>query len=153
MIKAGNTSYSVVRSFYDKDSDSDILVYGTSDKADWAAYMSADTKKSRVDWVSGLNFGGITDWAVDNRAKTDPSDKCDPKERKYSSIGVVTNGDHHFDQLSAELYTLAIGLNLFTISENCLINPRRPPLHPRLDRAGKSPAQTLHAAQNPAFEP
>ncbi|KAH8894660.1 glycoside hydrolase [Thozetella sp. PMI_491] len=63
-IKAGKSSYPNVKYFFDQDSESDILVYGTSSSVDWAAYMSADTKKSRASWVSGLNFGGTTDWAL-----------------------------------------------------------------------------------------
>ncbi|KAK1714214.1 hypothetical protein BDP67DRAFT_577364 [Colletotrichum lupini] len=43
-------------------------------------------------------------------------------------IGMVIKNEPGWDSLSAELYTLAIGLNLYTISENCTISPRRSPL-------------------------
>ncbi|KAL2292152.1 hypothetical protein FJTKL_10796 [Diaporthe vaccinii] len=42
--------------------------------------------------------------------------------------GMVLRKEPQWDALSAELYTLAIGLNLYTVSENCKINPRRSPL-------------------------
>ncbi|OBR02336.1 Chitinase [Colletotrichum higginsianum IMI 349063] len=48
--------------WHDKDSDSDIVVYkGT----EWVAWMNDDTKKGRIDKYKGLNFGGVSDWAVD----------------------------------------------------------------------------------------
>lgn len=43
-------------------------------------------------------------------------------------IGVVVKGQHSWDQLSADLYTLAIGLNLYMVSENCDVSPSAPPL-------------------------
>ncbi|WQF90322.1 Putative PLC-like phosphodiesterase, TIM beta/alpha-barrel domain superfamily [Colletotrichum destructivum] len=46
-------------------------------------------------------------------------------------IGMVLMNELEWDALSAELYTLATGLNLYPISENCNINPeRRSPLLP-----------------------
>ncbi|KAJ5088699.1 Peptidoglycan-binding Lysin subgroup [Penicillium angulare] len=54
------------RTWYDEDSASDIMVYGTEGEiTSWVAYMSDDTKTERISWVKGLNFGGVTDWAVD----------------------------------------------------------------------------------------
>ncbi|KAJ4318853.1 hypothetical protein N0V84_006667 [Fusarium piperis] len=44
------------------DSDSDILVY---DDTEWVAYMTDSTKRKRISKYQGLNFGGVTDWAVD----------------------------------------------------------------------------------------
>lgn len=46
-------------------------------------------------------------------------------------IGVVVDERHSWDQLSAELYTLAIGMNLYMISENCDISTQRSPLLPQ----------------------
>ncbi|CAG8898521.1 unnamed protein product [Penicillium egyptiacum] len=54
------------KSWHDDDSDSDIMVYGENEEAhSWVAYMNDDTKSSRISWVEGLNFGGVSDWAVD----------------------------------------------------------------------------------------
>ena len=47
--------------YYDGDSDSDVLVYGS----DWVAYMGDGIKAKRTDLYRSLNFGGTTDWAVD----------------------------------------------------------------------------------------
>ncbi|KAJ4156030.1 hypothetical protein LMH87_001244 [Akanthomyces muscarius] len=57
--------YSTVKSSYDKASDSNILMYGDGKAVDWVAYMDDDVKKSRQDWLKGLNFAGTSDWAVD----------------------------------------------------------------------------------------
>lgn len=32
---------------------------------EWVAYMSDSTKKRRISKYQGLNFAGVTDWAVD----------------------------------------------------------------------------------------
>ncbi|CEJ91889.1 hypothetical protein VHEMI07574 [[Torrubiella] hemipterigena] len=52
-------------------------------------------------------------------------------------IGVVVNSRFSFDQLSAEMYTFAIGMNLYMISENCAINTRRSPLLPGARKAAQ----------------
>lgn len=46
-------------------------------------------------------------------------------------IGVVVDGRHSWDQLSAEMQTLAIGMNLYMISENCDISKQRSAVLPR----------------------
>ncbi|KAH6603954.1 hypothetical protein Trco_007400 [Trichoderma cornu-damae] len=43
-------------------------------------------------------------------------------------IGVVVKGQHKWGQLSADLYTLAVGLNLYMVSENCDVSIIAPPL-------------------------
>ncbi|OAA59939.1 Glycoside hydrolase, subgroup, catalytic core [Cordyceps fumosorosea ARSEF 2679] len=58
-------SYSTVKQYYDKDSDSNVLEYGDGNAIDWVAYMDDETKASRSDWVKGLNFAGTSDWAAD----------------------------------------------------------------------------------------
>lgn len=64
-VNSNDTSYKG-RTWYDKDSASDIMVYGTEGEiTSWVAYMSDETKNDRIDWVKGLNFGGVTDWAID----------------------------------------------------------------------------------------
>lgn len=45
-------------------------------------------------------------------------------------IGVVVKGQHSWEQLSADIYTLAIGLNLYMISENCDVSTISSPLLP-----------------------
>jgi hypothetical protein len=48
--------------YYDEASDSDILVY---DGTEWVAYMDHETKERRIQRYKELNFGGVSDWAVD----------------------------------------------------------------------------------------
>jgi chitinase len=60
-----NGSFSIVNSYIDTDSDSNILIYGDSGKVDWVAYMDGDLKANRINWIKGLNFGGSSDWAID----------------------------------------------------------------------------------------
>ncbi|EXF84119.1 hypothetical protein CFIO01_05622 [Colletotrichum fioriniae PJ7] len=55
-------------------------------------------------------------------------------------IGMVIMNEPGWDALSAELYTLAIGLNLYTISENCDISKRRSPLLPSPKNLRKPPS-------------
>ncbi|KAL4785448.1 PLC-like phosphodiesterase [Aspergillus varians] len=45
-------------------------------------------------------------------------------------IGVVVTDHFAWNQLSAELYTLAVGLNLYMLSENCNVSSERSPLVP-----------------------
>lgn len=65
MYDEGYTGYEVKR-WYDKDSDSDIMVYGSGGElTSWAGWMTDETKKRRIDWITDLNFGGVVDWAID----------------------------------------------------------------------------------------
>jgi hypothetical protein len=50
------------RTHYDPASDSDILIY---DNDNWVSYMSESTKKNRTDLYKSMNFGGVSDYAVD----------------------------------------------------------------------------------------
>ena len=52
------------RRWKDNKSDSDMMVYG---EGNWVAFMDELTRKDRMSYYSGLNFGGITDWALDLR--------------------------------------------------------------------------------------
>ena len=45
-------------------------------------------------------------------------------------IGVVVYGQHSWDQLSAEMYTFVVGMNLYMVSENCDVSAQRSPLLP-----------------------
>jgi chitinase len=50
-----------VLTWHDHATNSDIMTWN----GNWVAYMSPTTKRTRAEWVEGLNFGGISDWAVD----------------------------------------------------------------------------------------
>ncbi|RHZ55467.1 hypothetical protein CDV55_101207 [Aspergillus turcosus] len=64
-------TYSIVKSYIDKASDSNILMYGNPGAVDWVAYMDGDLKANRIKWIKGLNFGGSTDWAIDLQKYSD----------------------------------------------------------------------------------
>ncbi|KAH8731881.1 chitinase [Phaeosphaeriaceae sp. PMI808] len=61
IIKGQKRDGRVVTSFHDSSSNSDILVY---DSTQWVNYMSASTKKERSALYSAWGFGGTTDWAI-----------------------------------------------------------------------------------------
>ncbi|KAK4449031.1 hypothetical protein QBC34DRAFT_463610 [Podospora aff. communis PSN243] len=48
--------------YYDKDSDSDIVIYNGDE---WVAFMDHETKKRRIETYRKLGFLGTTDWAID----------------------------------------------------------------------------------------
>lgn len=49
IIKGGG-NYSIVKSYID-NSDSDILMYSNPGAVDWVAYMDADIKANRIQWI------------------------------------------------------------------------------------------------------
>jgi chitinase len=66
IISGGSDDWPIFQSYYDYDSNSDILIYGQdSSTADWVAYESPTTQNSRIDWAKGLNMAGTVTWAVD----------------------------------------------------------------------------------------
>lgn len=63
-------------------------------------------------------------------------------------IGVVVTDQFSWDQLSAELYTLAIGLNLYMLSENCDVSDQRSVLLPAAEAARKDAIQRVSGVWN-----
>lgn len=62
IIKSGNYR----DMYYDSESDSDILLYGTND---WVAYTNiSTTMNGRYEMARSMNLGGTVEWAVDLRA-------------------------------------------------------------------------------------
>ncbi len=49
-------------SYYDKDSDSDIVIYNGDE---WVAFMDHEIKRRRTEEYRNLGFLGTTDWAID----------------------------------------------------------------------------------------
>lgn len=64
-IIGNHGGFSIVKSFVDSTSNSNILMYGNPGAVDWVAYMDGDTKADRVNWIKQQNFGGFSDWAID----------------------------------------------------------------------------------------
>jgi hypothetical protein len=65
------------------------------------------------------------------RGVPDMSPTVFPNVIMVDYIGLILMNDGRWEELGAELYTLAIGLNLYMLSENCDISPRRSPLLPK----------------------
>ncbi|KAH6856631.1 LysM domain-containing protein [Chaetomium sp. MPI-CAGE-AT-0009] len=65
------------------------------------------------------------------RGVPDMSPTAFPNVIMVDYIGQILINDASWGELGAELYTLAIGLNLYMLSENCEISPRRSPLLPK----------------------
>ncbi|CAI4212148.1 unnamed protein product [Parascedosporium putredinis] len=99
-----------VESYHDGPSNSDILVYNDEE---WVAWMTDTTKSTRILWVKGLNFGGVSDWAVD--LNIDYSD---------SGVGETENRDIILCHL---IYKFA-SLNKLVIDTN-KIRPRYKPIY------------------------
>lgn len=58
----GTLARRTVTTWHDDDSDSDLMTYGDGT---WVAYMTDDTKASRIDLYASYNFAGSVEWAVD----------------------------------------------------------------------------------------
>ncbi|OAR02019.1 hypothetical protein LLEC1_03422 [Akanthomyces lecanii] len=84
-IIAKRQNYSIVQSFVDKDSGSNIAMYGEPGAVDWVAYMDSDVKADRVDWIKQQNFRGFRDWAIDLESFTggDTSGGFDPDDEEW----------------------------------------------------------------------
>jgi hypothetical protein len=67
-------------------------------------------------------------------------------------IGMVLMNEPGWDDLSAELYTLAIGMNLYLVSENCDINDRRSPLLESKSKS-KSMSTPMRLSSSPQAKP
>lgn len=65
------------KTWYDEDSQSDILVY---DNTEWVAWMDDDTKTARINKYKELNFAGVIDWAVDLAGGRDYQNLPDEEE-------------------------------------------------------------------------
>ncbi|RYP70405.1 hypothetical protein DL771_005526 [Monosporascus sp. 5C6A] len=70
------------------DDDGDILLY---DGVQWVSWLTKPLYDERVDWITGLNFGGISDWAVDLDADYDLGDG--PGEGDTGSGPVIVSPD------------------------------------------------------------
>ncbi|KAK4135446.1 PLC-like phosphodiesterase [Trichocladium antarcticum] len=62
-------------------------------------------------------------------------------------VGQILMNERAWDELGAELYTLAVGLNLYMLSENCDISPKRSVLLPKRSGSGSGSARIAAAPQ------
>lgn len=103
--------------YYDEDSASDVLVY---DSVEWVAYMSSDEMFRRLIKYMELNFGGISNWAVDlaaGRASRERSDfdpigfgdfeTCD-WDATYASLEDLADNSEGMDPVCASVHALRV---------------------------------------------
>ncbi len=82
-IIAKQQNYSIVQSFVDKDSGSNIAMYGEPGAVDWVAYMDGDVKADRINWIQQQNFRGFSDWAIDLESFTGGEDNSGGDDVNY----------------------------------------------------------------------
>ncbi|KAK4118597.1 glycoside hydrolase family 18 protein [Parathielavia appendiculata] len=82
--------------YHNHASNSDVLVY---DDLEWVSFMTDVTKESRTSWYQSLNFGGVSDWAVDldrDWGSSGIGDSVDEDDE-----GLFCDPEVHFDSLQA----------------------------------------------------
>ena len=111
----------VFKSWYDEDSQSDIVVYG---ETEWVAWMDTETKRSRVELYKKLNFRGVSDWAIDLAGGHDPTANSDEDaeavsevncdfDLKFSDLQDLENNGGGLSSYCSALYTLEILADMF----------------------------------------
>ncbi|KAM0324454.1 hypothetical protein ACHAQA_008236 [Verticillium albo-atrum] len=86
-----------VKTWSDPKSGSDFMVWDGT----WVAYMSRQEKDIRIKQYKGINFGGITDWAVDLQAfRGDEGNGYDGSDDQYAGTP-LPSCDNEYDTLAA----------------------------------------------------
>ncbi|PGG96948.1 hypothetical protein AJ79_09390 [Helicocarpus griseus UAMH5409] len=147
-VKDGIYSATMV-DFWDNWSEKeDIREMANDQIADWQGVDRKSNKDNRLlngQWLVSADivettFEGIENLSVNGanpvlywKGVNNMSPEKWPNILMVDYIGVVVPGETEWEQLSAELYTLVVGLNLYMISENCRdISKRRSPLLPKV---------------------
>lgn len=87
-IVTSNTSD--VQAWYDKDSDSSMVVYQGKQ---WIAYMDDGVKASRINKYKDLNFAGAIDWALDLQSFDNDVDNSDVSDTDDGDWDASDPGD------------------------------------------------------------
>jgi hypothetical protein len=102
----------VVSSWHDNSSDSDMMVYANNT---WVAYMSQDTKVSRINRYASYGFAGTVEWALDlvdfvkNATQVEQELNITALEN-YFTAGLNISGYNTSDFLTYNLTNLATRL-------------------------------------------
>ncbi|OAA76099.1 Glycoside hydrolase, subgroup, catalytic core [Akanthomyces lecanii RCEF 1005] len=115
-------NYSIVQSFVDKDSGSNIAMCGEPGAVDWVVYMDSDVKADRVDWIKQQNFRGFSDWVIDLESFTGSEDNSgddgsggyDPEDENWDWN---FEGDNACDDNPGNLQSIADSID--KISRKC----------------------------------
>ena len=97
------------KTFYDNDSESDIMVYN---ETEWVSYMSNDTRIARTATYLGWNFLGTVDWAIDLAAFTEAEEvSIEPLPDCYNA------GNYHtIDDVVADSSIPAFCMNMYLMN-------------------------------------
>lgn len=120
-IIGNHGSFSIVKSFVDSTSNSNILMYGNPGAVDWVAYMDGDTKADRINWIKQQNFGGFSDWAIDlesfTGADVNPNTDDDDDGDDFADLGEPDDSLVSCDTNPGDLQSIAN--NLDNLTERC----------------------------------
>jgi chitinase len=87
------------------DEHGDILVYNGNQ---WVSWLSKSSYDARESWIKGLNFGGISDWALDldDEYGTDPGISTTSRISNNTQIstGIWTNNTRTNDIASIQTF-------------------------------------------------
>ncbi|KAK0705051.1 hypothetical protein B0H67DRAFT_498289 [Lasiosphaeris hirsuta] len=107
------------KSWYDKGSESDIMVWPSSKGNNWVSYMGPDEKKKRIDKYKGLNMGGTTDWAIDLGAfyEAEKGGAHDNDDGDVGAFSAVCDKDYKdLDSIERDAETIPVNCrSLYTI--------------------------------------
>ena len=110
------------KTWYDKSSSSDIMVY---DQTEWIAFMSRATRDSRTAYYKGLNFGGIIDWAVDLAEDVHDDGQRSPTTRPSLAASTAITG---VPTLRSRTTTAGVFTRTTTSPFHMATTPSRPPI-------------------------
>ncbi|KAL6876786.1 glycoside hydrolase family 18 protein [Trichoderma novae-zelandiae] len=96
-----------VTSWHDDSSDSDMMTYGNGT---WVAYMSQQTKASRINKYAALNFAGSVEWAIDLVQFVESPEEVDNSQNVTALEGIFTEALtlSNYDVSEFEDYNLTI---------------------------------------------
>ena len=97
--------------YHNHASNSDVLVY---DGSEWVAYMTDTTKETRTNWYKSLNFGGVSDWAVDLDRDWGGAGMGEDLD-EFETGGLFCDPDASFDSLEA----LATAADANSVPDGC----------------------------------
>lgn len=95
-----------VTSWYDSDSDSDMMTYGDGT---WVAYMSQATKASRIKRYASYGFKGSVEWALDLTqfvlGPNDDASKIDINKAKETFTDALALSDYDISEFDTYNFT------------------------------------------------
>ncbi|THC89832.1 hypothetical protein EYZ11_010716 [Aspergillus tanneri] len=105
-LTSGSNLRRDVTSWYDSDSDSDMMTYGDGT---WVAYMSQATKASRIKRYASYGFKGSVEWALDLAqfvlGPNDEASKIDINKAKETFTDALALSDYDISEFDTYNFT------------------------------------------------